>query len=256
MKKLLLGSVALVAGLGLGAAMAADMPVYLKAPPPVYSWTGIYIGGNLGYSWGNSGIDNVLLNPPFPPVTTSDSFKLNGVIGGGQIGANWQTGSFLIGLETDIQASGENGGNTVLPCVATNPSCDGVTLSKADSEKLAWFGTTRGRLGVVANNWLLYGTGGVAYGGISYSSTTTAVVGGVGTVTTSASQTVTGWAAGGGVEVLLDRSHWTGRLEYLHLDFPALSPVSIVVAGFPINSTFHRTTDDIVRGAINYKILP
>lgn len=96
-------------------ASAADMaPSYTKAPPrvaAVYDWTGFYIGGNAGYSWGRSRTDagffnnttNVLL------ATGTTAFDMNGWVAGGQLGYNWQSASWVFGLEGDIQATGQKG---------------------------------------------------------------------------------------------------------------------------------------------------
>ena len=88
-----------------------------------------------------------VFDPPLAPITSSERLQMNGVIGGGQAGCNWQTGNWLLGLETDIQSSGQRGSGTLDPCVATIAACDAVTLVKTKSEKLTWFGTMRGRIG-------------------------------------------------------------------------------------------------------------
>src|SRR5215475_1632512 len=84
------------------AASAADLPVYTKAPPPIWNWTGFYAGGNIGYSWGN-GDSTVSFFDATPTLlaTSSQSIGMNGVIGGGQLGYNWQTGRWVLGVETD-----------------------------------------------------------------------------------------------------------------------------------------------------------
>src|SRR5436305_9061199 len=98
------------------AASAADMaPRYTKAPPAmveVWNWTGFYIGGNAGYSWGRSNTDvsffNTATGAPIvlpPGSITSRSFDMNGGIAGGQAGYNWQTGNYVLGVEADIQWS-------------------------------------------------------------------------------------------------------------------------------------------------------
>jgi len=118
-----------------GAASAADLPhpSYYTAPAPLsaYSWTGPYLGGNLGYDWGS--ISN---NPARP----------SGFAGGVQGGYNWQTGQFVLGGEADIQLSGAS--DTFAPWKFSNP----------------WFGTLRGRAGYAISNFLIYGTAGVAFG--------------------------------------------------------------------------------------------
>ena len=154
MKKLLLATTAFVV-LAVGSASAADLrPAYKAAPPPppMYSWTGLYWGVNVGYSWGRDKNEWNLIGFG----TVSELQKMDGVIGGFQSGYNYQFGQWVLGLETDIQASGQKGSSIygIAP---------GVTLS-AD-HKLPWFGTSRTRLGVlVSPTVLLYGTAGVAYG--------------------------------------------------------------------------------------------
>jgi outer membrane immunogenic protein len=88
---------------------------------------------------------------------------MNGVIGGLQFGYNYQFGSYLAGIEADIQATGQRGTSNfaVNTGLVTTPP---TTLVGSDSEKLDWLGTLRGRLGVTVDRWLAYGTGGLAYG--------------------------------------------------------------------------------------------
>jgi len=196
MKKLLLATTAFVV-LAASSAGAADMyarPAYTPppAPAPVYSWTGIYWGGNVGYSWGQSRNDNTASIIGLG-VNVQESQNVDGVIGGVQTGYNYQFGTWVFGLETDIQASGQKGGSTfpVLALPATALTTD---------HKLQWFGTTRPRLGFLATpNLLLYGTAGVAYG--QTKDTYTANTAGVGTVATASINDVrAGWTAGAGIE--------------------------------------------------------
>src|ERR1700682_5599610 len=118
-------------------AQAADLNDGPRAPYTVnqqlnaYSWAGPYLGGNLGYAWGS--VDNNLTKP-------------SGFAGGVQAGYNWQTGSWVFGVEGDIQATGAE--DTFAPWKFANP----------------WFGTVRGRVGYTVGNVLLYGTGGLAFG--------------------------------------------------------------------------------------------
>lgn len=118
-------------------AQAADLPYGSRAPYTVnqplnaFSWAGPYLGGNLGYAWGD---------------VTNNPTKPSGLAGGVQGGFNLQSGAFVYGLEADIQASGAN--DTFAPWKFSNP----------------WFGTVRGRVGYAFNNVLFYGTGGLAFG--------------------------------------------------------------------------------------------
>src|SRR6476660_9595624 len=95
-------------------------PAIAAPPSPVYSWTGFYLGGNLGYSWGRAKIngdvgggtaDTICCGTvDVPGANISDKLNLNGWTGGGQIGYNWQTGpNWMWGLEADIQGTGEKG---------------------------------------------------------------------------------------------------------------------------------------------------
>src|SRR5437763_1964465 len=122
-------------------AFAADMAV--KAPPPVptavpYSWTGFYGGLNVGWSWGRARSD-FDISGFATTVTASDSISPDGVIGGGQLGYNWQLApNWLIGVEADIQASGEKVSSTRFATV----DIEGVTTNY--EAKIEWFGTARG----------------------------------------------------------------------------------------------------------------
>jgi outer membrane immunogenic protein len=127
-------AVAILAAAGTSA-KAADVPMGYTAPAPIsaYSWTGPYLGGHLGYQWGN-----VTRNPADPW----------GVIGGVQGGFNWQTGQFVIGGEADVTFSGAS--DTFAPWKFSNP----------------WFGTLRARAGFAVQNMLFFATGGFALGSL------------------------------------------------------------------------------------------
>jgi outer membrane immunogenic protein len=157
MRRVLLASVAAAAlsiGFGHGA-VAADLPVYTKAPPPpALTWAGFYVGLNGGYGF-EPDVRNIDIttNPPlggYPTVTGGNDAK--GFFGGGQIGYNWQGVSHLvIGIEADIEGSAIKNGfqNDIL-----NGFGDVLQANKS----LDWFGTVRGRLGYAFGNALVYGT--------------------------------------------------------------------------------------------------
>src|SRR4249919_399494 len=122
MKRVVTATIGLLA-FAAAPALAADLPV--KAPPPapvpVLNWTGFYIGGNVGYSWGRSSRDLNFFNP-LNGITlasaTGAGRDLNGGVFGGQLGYNWQTANWVFGIETDAQWTGQKGGTTVLCPVA------------------------------------------------------------------------------------------------------------------------------------------
>jgi outer membrane immunogenic protein len=260
MNKLLLAATAVIGFAAINAASAADLA--LKAPPPppapVFSWTGWYAGLNLGGSFGRAG-DTTTFGVG-PTVLSSTSSRLDGVIGGGQIGYNWQASNWLFGLEADIQGSSERGTATssagvaglcgviaVFPCTTTG------TL--VYQEKLPWFGTVRGRVGVLASpTWLFYATGGLAYGEIKSNESLT-VAGGPfagGAIANSFSTTRAGWTAGGGVEGVIS-GNWTAKLEYLYMDYGKINNTfaGVVPLFTPINLSTH-VTDNVVRAGVNY----
>ncbi len=295
MKKLAsaIAAVALIGTPAFAADMARKMPV--KAPPPVpapvYSWTGWYVGGNVGYSWGKSNNTwNVFAPNLGTPtcglslcVTGNDSNHLNGAIGGIEIGYNWQVANYLFGVETDIQLSGQKGSQTFNGSTGPIPltTVAAVPMTAAYTEKLPWFGTLRGRIGVVSDRALFYATGGLAYGAVKMNGSAT--ISGTNTPgpppTCSATSicplanwsndaTSVGFTVGGGVEGVL-AYNWTWKIEYLHIDLGnvtttfATSPVCFggpVLGGFicspagagtgTINS---RVTDEIIRVGLNYQ---
>src|ERR1700742_2355310 len=154
--------IAVLAGLfGATSALAADLPArtYTKAPvmvDPGFNWTGFYVGGNLGYGWGRSSDTSSLTNGAGTTLfTTAGSSNLNGVVGGGQIGYNWQVQNWLWGLEADIQGTGERGSRD-LTCPAGDclPAFFGALVvpvgpvANALNQQIDWFRTVRARGGI------------------------------------------------------------------------------------------------------------
>jgi len=250
-------------------AFAADMaPRYTKAPPPVvpvYNWTGFYIGGNAGYSWGRSSTDvsyhnnanNALL------ATATGAFDMNGWVAGGQIGYNWQRDRWVLGVEADGQATGQKG-RALFTCAG--PICSagntaifpltGAPVNVALENKLDWFATFRGRAGYTfAPTVLGYVTGGLAVGGVSSSGVITGFNGVVASAAPfSADNTQVGWTVGAGLEASLG-GNWTGKIEYLYLDLGRFNTSAVLLANAPpIRANISsRITDNIARVGINYR---
>jgi outer membrane immunogenic protein len=252
MRKLAIAAVAFVVVAAATPVVAADMA--LKAPPPAPSdpWAGWYIGANVGGSFGRA-TDTSTYAGGVPFGATSS--RLDGILGGGQIGYNWQSGSWVLGLEADIQGTGERGSapssQSFIPFATF--FIPPVTGTLSDTEKLPWFGTARGRIGIAtAPGWLLYATGGLAYGQID--SATTFTQSGVSMVN-NFHTTRAGWTAGAGVEAWLGHN-WTAKLEYLYLDFGSFSNTFTAIAPFtPMTLTSH-VTDNVVRVGLNYHFSP
>ena len=248
----------------ISTASAADLAArpYTKAPPAlveVYNWTGFYIGGNVGYSWGRSRDTSTLTNTAGTVLFTSiDRSDLNGVVGGGQIGHNWQVQNWVWGLEADIQGTDEHGSRAfTCPTAICTPSAiilvaPGPTVPVSLNQKLEWFGTVRGRAGVlVTPKVLLYATGGLAYGEVKSTETVGVLTG------FSNSDIRVGYTVGAGVEGVIG-GNWTAKLEYLYVDLGKVSSSFLTTApafgGGVLTSNFSsRITDNVLRVGINYR---
>ncbi len=177
------------------------------------------------------------------PATATGSADLNGLVGGAQIGYNWQAGALVFGVEADINASGQS---------ASGVTACGIGCSITETSRINWFGTVRGRVGfVAANTWLLYVTGGAAW---TNASDTTTVTTGLGTATlVSLNDTRAGWTLGGGVEAALTRN-WSWKLEYLHIRTEGWGGTAAIAAPFGGTVTESATIrNNIVRAGLNYR---
>ncbi|WP_315838389.1 outer membrane protein [Bradyrhizobium prioriisuperbiae] len=248
MKVVALGSAALALGTalvaGAGAASAADLParVYTKAPPMLvqaYNWTGFYAGVNAGVGFGRSKTDLAV------PGLGDEHSRLGGLgaLGGAQIGYNLQTGNFLglgnivFGVEADIQGADLQDNRTCYYFCAPGAGA-------AINQKLDWFGTARGRVGIASGPVFSYFTGGFAYGNVK---TTITDLSGL-TAPSTFSSTRTGWTIGSGVEAALG-GNWTGKVEYLYVDLGTQSGINTAVP-YTYSSEIR---EHIFRAGLNYR---
>jgi outer membrane immunogenic protein len=221
-------------------AFAADLSPAPMSAPPLAPWTGFYVGANAGGGIGNAVSDFSVAGTTFASVDNS----LTGAVAGGQLGYNWQTGPMVFGLETDIQFSSA-GGTLSAPCA---PGLCGAALTANYSQEISWFGTVRGRVGYASAGWLLYATGGYAYGQAKTDANASA---GAASATFSAKDFVDGWTAGAGIEVLL-APRWSVKGEYLYADLGRASH-SFVFTGLPtLNDSAHFTLN-VVRAGVNFR---
>ena len=205
---------------GSFAAQAADLsqPNY-KAPayigPAYANWTGIYLGINAGYAFGKSDWD-------FPAVSPSPT----GVVAGGTIGYNLQTGAWVWGIEGDFDYSGVKG----------SADCFGGSCETKND----WLATARGRIGYAGwNNWLPYLTGGAAGGDVKAS-----------TFFGDATKTKIGWTAGAGLEYAMS-SNWSVKVEYLYVDLGS-ADCGTVCGGAGVTDDVTLKMN-IVRAGLNYR---
>jgi len=252
MKNAMLAGVTVVALAAAGPAIAADMPVKAPAAPPVVDlWSGFYVGANAGYSWGNWGNNAINGNfPPAPNFSTVATVNVKGWVGGGQVGWNKLYGSWLVGLEADLQATGQKADLNDSATFVIGATI--TTISELNRWKLPWFATARGRVGaVVADNWLLYATGGVAVARAYYSHTSSATVGAAtATLVFDEGTTRVGPVLGAGIEKAID-AHWRVKAEYLYIDLGSHTFIS----GSGFDNTI-KMRDNIVRVGLNYRFLP
>ncbi len=255
MKNFVRGALAaLVVGSVGAAAQAADLPSYKAPPPPLppaFTWTGLYGGVNIGYGFGASSSETgglgyltgvpVGVDPPVNVVPLGSAWttgqNLQGVLGGGQLGYNYQFNPWLVlGAEADIQAAdiGSHGNAVVGIVDAVGPHVQSVNSTK----KVDWFGTVRGRVGFTLPsmpNLMVYGTGGFAYGQVVHN------VGFadnfIGTTISSVGHgyydnTKVGWAAGGGLEWSPSMfPTWSLKAEYLYVDLGSTRANSVPLNG-------------------------
>ena len=270
-RKLLLSTVACISL--AGAASAADLPrraAPVFTPVPVFTWTGFYLGANVGYINNDSdpirtlGIGALQANVTNNLRRPSVLLRQDGFTGGGQIGYNYQLTpgqGVVIGVEADAQytdLSRSRVENIFIPAI--NPN----RLTNTYREELGFLGTVRGRIGYGFDKALIYATGGFAYGDVTQtvSFQTNAPV----TYTGTRSGILTGYAYGGGVEFALPTDSFlnffrssavTLKGEYLRYDLGGRN-VFVPSTGAPLSpgvgyTSRFSTEGSIARAGINYK---
>jgi outer membrane immunogenic protein len=212
---------------------------------------------NIGYGVTRSPTTNdTVFTGDFDPVTTSSAnLAAGGVVGGVQIGYNWQLAPiWLFGIEADIQGSDQRATlSSSTPDLANGPN---FPYSNSVESRLKYFGTVRGRLGwLPSQSTLIYVTGGLAYG-----QTETTLVndfaafsGNPGVNIVSFRKTGTGFTVGGGIETRLWNSNWTAKAEYLYFELGNLGgSFTDVDAGVThLGNVDFR--DHVFRAGLNYK---
>ncbi len=223
--KISLATAAVAAALST-TAFAADLPSYKSPPvyvppPPAFTWTGVYIGGQIGYQWGRSSTD-VGGAFPFP-------YSVNGVTGGAHIGYNYQFNQYFVaGLEGDVNGLSYRG--------ATPFGGTSTTLREPVD------GSIRGRMGIAWDRALAYATGGVAFADFQNNYAAGLLA------STSFDTGRVGWTVGGGVEYAIT-NNWSIRAEYRYTDYGRYSQVPFA-GGFVVNN---HEYDNKVQAGFSYK---
>jgi outer membrane immunogenic protein len=256
MKRTFLTSAATVLAIG-AQARAADLPVPTLPPtaPPIYNWTGVYVGVNGGWADGISNWTNNCpgcqslttptsgASPPGLPGGETGSFSVSGYLAGGTLGANYQIGAWVYGVEGDFDWTHLTG--------SSGSTCGGLSIAQPPptgcETESDWLATLRGRVGyafpgLAGDNVLIYGTAGGAFARIKT---------GLIPPSTFDSSTVAGWAVGAGVEVAF-APNWTAKVEYLFVDLPNVTCTTTTNCGVLAGSTV-TLNENMVRAGINYK---
>ena len=234
-------------GLISSTAFAADLPSRRAPPvyvtpvtPPIFTWTGFYIGGQVGYDFGRS---HTHAYAPGLGDLGGGGASANGIIGGAHVGYNYAFPSvpglgtfggaqFVAGLEGDVDGSHASSSYGVA----------GINVSTSRNVQ----GSVRGRLGFAVDRALFYATGGAAFGGLS--NTYANAFNGS---TDSFSHTRVGYTVGGGVEYAIT-NNWSLRAEYRRTDFGKMTDVLTNSAGGGVNANTHAV-DNRVQGGFSYK---
>jgi outer membrane immunogenic protein len=243
-----------VSALALSCTVAAPAQA---APPTPMTWTGFYVGANVGYAWGNSN-PSLTGDPTALPYLLNTTFAAppslhpHGFIGGGQLGYNWQSGQWVYGVEVDFSGLSAKADATISPFFGFKGPNSVTWSSRYD-----WLFTSRVRGGMtVAPNWLIYATGGLAVTQVHDSVICTTP--GVGCANFaggwefSKTSVLPGGTFGGGVETMF-APNWSARVEYLYAKFGSTTPGSS--AGLPPLFSFNHSLS-VARFAINYHFGP
>lgn len=254
-----------------------------KAPSPVFTWTGLYAGGNFGHAWGANrairlGSANLLdlTAIGFGAASAAGASgvadaRLTGLFAGGQIGYNWQFAEqFVLGVEADIQGAGADGGGGLANGTAARLAPPAFAVTGASLRRnLEFIATLRGRLGYAATpTLLLYATGGVAHGraraGIELEQSLTPSALDDAEIDCERYRNLTGFAIGGGLEAALG-PNVSAKLEYLFYDLGTLRlgvPQMAPLAYFNAASTLDlinvtrlstRFNGHLLRAGVNYR---
>lgn len=242
-----------------GQAPAADMPTKAPpvTPPVVQSWTGFYIGGHVGGGAINGDLHADYLSTtgiPFGVVPTDSSVSASGFLGGVQGGFNWQFAPMWVaGIEGDFSWTRMNASVTVIPVTPAGAPLPAQPTSW--TRDLKWLASARARLGYLATpDLLVYGTGGVAFGGFDYDASFVNTAPGSNNWSNPFSKTLTGFVVGGGVDWRF-APHWALRGEYLFYHFPSTDNLASnpVFPTFPIRFTWDDTDVHVGRVALSYQ---
>lgn len=245
MKRILLITVSLGVLSLVSPALGADLATYIKAPAlaaPVYDWSGFYVGAFGGGGVGNHNV-NDSLGPNSPFANFTANYSSQGGVAGGEAGYNFQSGNVVAGIEADGFWSGMRGSD------ASAVAAGAFAIGSVDSDNLRWGGTLRARGGFTVDRWLMFFTGGWAFGDIVHSNTDP--VFGVDRFTVHAN----GLTAGGGIAYALT-NNVIGKVEYRYYNFNGYNRPAVGATGLTSNGQLPYTTEStysVITVGLDYK---
>jgi outer membrane immunogenic protein len=211
-----------------GSATAADLPYgsgTYTPPAPIFTWTGFYLGGQIGYGWASNNLSGG--GPVF--AFSGINYVPSGVVGGAHVGYNLQLNQIVLGVEGDVDGTGVN----------KSYNWGLVTFGS----QIPVEGSIRGRLGFALDRALIYVTGGAAFAGVTNTYQSPFGYNSIG-------RSIAGWTIGGGLEYALF-NNWSIRAEYRYADFG--SATDYPFAAVPAAAVTHRLTENTVRAGFSYK---
>jgi len=221
--------------------------MYAKAalsPVAATNWTGFYVGGNIGSGWGKTRYAD-----PFPTPATGDFVDIGGALAGGQVGYNYQTGQYVLGLEAAANWANIQGTNT---CFGAFPIAAGAGFNCGS--KIDAIGSLTARAGYAFDRAVIYAKGGAAWDRQRNEFNTNGFIGGA---ILSNTETKWGWTIGGGLEYAL-ASNWSMAVEYKYYDFGKSDAFTTTIpgalAGVSLAPNSNRA--QTVTLGVNYKITP
>jgi outer membrane immunogenic protein len=243
MKKLISASISLLAmATTLRPAAGADLGPYYGPPPTaiIFTWTGFYFGAHVGGAWGHKEFGNQTFAfggvTYTPAATTVDP---SGWLAGGQIGAQYQAGSVVFGIEIDASWADLSGNANCSSAVVAVP------LTANCSAQIDATGTVAGRLGIAFDRLLVYGKGGAAWVNDKYQLTSPFL-------NFNASETRWGWIVGAGAEYSFT-DNWSAKIEYNYLDFSSRSVRFTDTTDQIVLNSNIRQSVQVVKTGINYR---
>jgi outer membrane immunogenic protein len=255
MKNSVFATALMVLALACGSAWAAGPAA------ATYNWTGFYVGLNTGLAINDSGYTlrptgDFLTDPVSSPTNglRTDSGNLNNpaFTVGGQLGYNYQVGCFVYGLETDFNYNSTDESSYVNRALGFPLPGD---IIHTVTQQVDYFGTLRARFGYTpADRFLIYGTGGLAYGHVSSSSNVLFTYAGDNYIGSSSGMQA-GWTLGAGSEYAFS-NNWSVKLEYLYIDLGSKSYTYVPQPSFGASYTYTTSLDTaqhVIRVGVNYK---